>query len=312
MSDATVAKALAAWGLEQADCRLVAQRENTVFRIRDASGTQRALRLHRRDYQTKDMIESELRWMRHLGSEGLNVPIPQCAASGVWVIEVDGHHADVLSWLDGTPMGATGQSLDLADRTGTFCRIGRLMARLHKMSDDWKRPKGFVRQSWDIDGLLGDAPLWNRFWDNPGLSRSERDLLLAARDRLRSDLSKQALDFGLIHADVVRENILIDGTSLGLIDFDDSGFGFRLFDVATALFKNRAEPDFDDLQAAFLDGYRGIRPLETQVLPQFMLVRALSYLGWIMPRMNEPGAQLRQERFRTSSLQLVNAYLAST
>jgi len=311
MIEATVRYALAAWGFESAPTSLIAQRENIVFRVTDTTGSLYALRLHRQGYQSEQMMRSELLWIQHLGAEGLNVPSPVPSRSGALLMDVDGYHADLLTWLGGAPMGATGTPLDLADRQGTFRRIGQLMARVHQISDDWDRPEGFQRKSWDIDGLLGKAPLWDRFWENPGLSRAQRDRVVAARDRLRADLAGSDLDFGLIHADMLRENILIDGHSLGLIDFDDSGFGYRLFDVATALFKNRSEPDFEELQAAFLEGYLQSRPLETTFLPQFMLMRALTYLGWIMTRMDEPGAPSRQARFLASAVPMVDAYLGA-
>ena len=311
MIEKAAQKALASWGLDGARLSLVARRENIVFRAEDTAGARYALRLHRPGYQSEQMMLSELEWMRHLGAEGLTVPSPVPARSGALLVDVDGYHADLLTWLGGTPMGATGTPLDLADRLGTFHRIGQMMARVHRISDEWVLPDGFERKSWDVDGLLGKAPLWDRFWDNPGLSAAERAHLLAARDGLRADLEGQDLDYGLIHADMLRENVLIDGDALGLIDFDDSGFGFRLFDVATALFKNRPEPDFDDLQNALLEGYRQVRPLDTTLLPQFMLIRALSYLGWIIARMDEPGAQTRQQRFLSGALPLVDAYLAA-
>ncbi|MEX0319870.1 MAG: phosphotransferase enzyme family protein [Ruegeria sp.] len=308
MIEATAQNALSSWGLDGAHLSLVAQRENIVFRVKHAAA-QYALRLHRPGYQSVQMMKSELAWMQHLGAEGLNVPAPLPSDDGALLRAVGGYQADLLTWLSGTPMGETGKPLDLPDRIGTFRRVGRLMARVHQVSDDWDLPEGFERKSWDIGGLLGDAPLWDRFWDNPGLSDTERARVMAARDGLRAELSDDGLDLGLIHADMLRENIMIDGDNLGLIDFDDSGFGFRLFDVATALFKNRAEPDFDGLQTAFLNGYREVRPLDTTLLPQFMLVRALSYLGWIITRMDEPGAKTRQKRFLSSSLPMVDAYL---
>lgn len=311
MTDAAVNTALVAWELEGAQSSLVAQRENLVFRVTDTSGSHYALRLHRPGYQSEQMMRSELLWMQHLGAEGLNVPSPVPTHSGALLMDVNGYHADLLTWLGGTPMGATGTPLDLADRQGTFRRIGQLMARVHQISDDWDIPDGFQRKSWDIDGLLGKAPLWDRFWENPGLSAAQCHRVMAVRDRLRADLVGSDLDFGLIHADLLRENVLIDGQSLGLIDFDDSGFGYRLFDVATALFKNRSEPDFEDLQAAFLEGYLENRPLDTTLLPQFMLMRALTYLGWIMTRMDEPGAPSRQARFLASAVPMVDAYLGA-
>ena len=98
--------------------------------------------------------------------------------------------------------------------------------------------------------------LWGKFWENPSLNITEKNLFEEGRNKALKILSSQDFDFGLIHADMVRENILIDGSSLAIIDFDDCGFGYRLFDLATALIKNRSELDYQDLQAAILNGYK--------------------------------------------------------
>ena len=97
--------------------------------------------------------------------------------------------------------------------------------------------------------------------------------------------------------------------TLGLIDFDDSGLGFRLFDVATTLLKNRDEPDYNEIELELIAGYRERRPLDTSLLQQFMLIRALSYLGWIITRIKEPGSTVRQERFLKSYRPSMDAYL---
>lgn len=312
MIEGTATRALGFWGLAEAKCELIAQRENIVFRVTNNEGTAFALRLHRPGYQSISMLQSELAWVRHLRANGLNVPSPVPTHDGKELVEVDGYDVDLLTWLSGTPMGATGTPLVLADREGTFRQVGTLMAQVHAISDAWDISPCFERHHWDIEGLVGDDPIWGRFWENPGLGPEQRDRVLKVRDHLRGDLRDKETDTGLIHADMVRENVMIEGDQLGLIDFDDSGFGYRLFDVATALFKNRTEPDYPALQSAFLQGYRQIRPLETDLLDHFMLIRALSYLGWIIPRMEEPGARVRQDRFLAASLPLVDAYLAQT
>lgn len=303
-----VAEALQHWHLRNASAKLVAQRENVVFQVTQ-NGHPYALRFHRPGYQSSAMIHSELLWMQFLRKSGLTVPEPEPATSGEMLIASGGYHVDLLTWLHGKPLGATGKPLNIPDRPGTFFKLGALMAELHLLSDSWTPPNTFERQAWDIDGLLGDDPLWNRFWDNPGLSSAQRTKVLAARDRLRADLSEHAGDFGLIHADMLRENVLLDGDRLGLIDFDDSGFGFRLFDVATTLFKNLSEPDYPILEAAFLQGYQSRRRLDTSLLETFMVLRALTYLGWIIDRMDEAGAEVRQARFIASAMPLVERFL---
>ncbi len=287
--------ALEFWGIEAADLKLVAQRENSVFRATARSSGQYALRLHRPGYHTVAAITSELGWMAALHSSGLPVPQPVASSNGALLREISGFQVDLLTWLDGVLMGKTGQPLALADRAGTYRNIGQNMAKIHMVSDNWKQPEDFYRPSWDLDGLLGEAPLWGRFWENPALTDTQHRLLIETRDRASSGLQSCAatLDYGLIHADLIWENVLISPNGVQIIDFDDCGFGYRLFDVATTLLRIRAEPDFNQLSQALFDGYRSERPLDTTQLQLFMVLRALTYVGWIASRIKEPGAEKR-------------------
>ncbi len=47
-----------------------------------------------------------------------------------------------------------------------------------------------------------------------------------------------------MHADVLRENVFVAGKTLFLIDFDDSGFGFPLYDLGTVLSQDLYEPGY--------------------------------------------------------------------
>ncbi|WP_251134366.1 MULTISPECIES: phosphotransferase enzyme family protein [Roseobacteraceae] len=311
MSD--IAKqALAFWGMQDAPLRLIAARENQVFRV-DYSNAAYALRLHRPGYRTDAELRSELKWMGAVDAGGLHVPTPIAGLSGDYLHRVDGVQIDLLSWLSGAPIGETGAALDHADPPALFQALGREMARLHTVSDAWTLPPGFTRCAWDQAALLGNDPLWGRFWENPSLTQSHVELLQAARAKASARLAttSSTLDYGLIHADLVRENVMQDGDRLQLIDFDDSGFGYRLFDIATTLLKNLSEPGYDDLKTALLDGYRSVRPINTTDLDLFLLLRALTYVGWIVPRMNEDGSDIRNRRFIETATRLAQNYLTT-
>ncbi len=289
-------EALAFWGLTGAQLDLIAQRENAVFRVQQGENCY-ALRLHRPGYQTAQAMASELAWMDSLKAAGVQVPAPIASQQGEFLIAFGGYHIDLLTWLYGTPMARESEPLQVADRNGTFFAIGQLMAQLHEQADHWQRPAHFERMAWDREGLLGENPLWGRFWENPELPKDLGLDLIAARAQANDILSREKLDYGLIHADLVRQNILIDESGLQLIDFDDSGFGYRLFDVATTLGKNWLEPDKETLQLAFIEGYETVRQQQWQYLPLLNMLRAFTYVGWIVPRINEPGSQERQQRF---------------
>jgi Ser/Thr protein kinase RdoA (MazF antagonist) len=305
-----VRQALALWGFEDAECSFVAGRENRVYRVCASAGSF-ALRLRRPGYRSEAELLSEAQWLEAMDRAGLQVPRPRPSLGGALLENVAGQHVDMVGWLAGQPLGRSGERLQLADAPAAFRRLGREMARLHAACDAWQRPAGFVRRAWDVQGLVGEAPLWGRFWDNPTLDAETRRLFTRFRHAALRDLEagSAALDQGLIHADLVRENVLLDGPLIRLLDFDDGGFGFRLFDVATVLLKNLTEPRYADLQAALLDGYAGARPLDDRKLGLFMALRAVTYVGWIVPRLAEDGASARNERLIALARQLCDDYL---
>jgi Ser/Thr protein kinase RdoA (MazF antagonist) len=176
------------------------------------------------------------------------------------------------------------------------------MARLHDAADLFAAPVDFFRPAWSAEGLLGESPLWGRFWDCAGLEKEDRDFLVQLRGRLQGELTAivPELSYGLIHADLVRENILVDGERVTFIDFDDCGFGFRLFDLATALLRNRGEPDYSTIRQSLLAGYLYVRPSmqnEVMHLPLFLLLRALTYIGWVGSRPELPDGERRLRRY---------------
>lgn len=308
--NAAVEKSLSLWGMKGAETRLIATRENQVYRV-DHAGHAYALRLHRPGYRTDAELWSELQWMNAAAEGGLHVPAPVPSASGGFLHVADGIQVDVLTWLSGAPIGQTDRTLETNDRPGLFYGIGREMARLHAVSDSWTPPGGFTRCSWDREGLLGEKPVWDRFWENPSLNAKDRALFLAMRSEADAELKQleSTLDYGLIHADLVRENVMADGDKLQFIDFDDSGYGFRLFDLATTLLRNMQEADYPALRDALLAGYLSERKIDLAALDLFILLRSASYAGWIITRMDEPGSEARNQRFIGTARLLARQYL---
>lgn len=291
------------WSLR--DLTLVAQRENAVWRATGPSGPV-ALRLHRPGYRSPAELQSELDWMAMLAAGGLPVPRPVPSDAGRLVDHVGDTPVSVLGWLPGRISGVQGALDGIADRAGHMRALGALLARLHDLSDRWTPPPGFTRPRWDAAGLL-EMPLWGPFWDNPGLTGDQRALVLKARDRARAALAARSpdLSFGLIHADAVTENVMVDGATLTLIDFDDGGYGFRDFDLATVLLRQRTAPDYPALRAALLAGYARPAP----ALDLMLMLRAMSYVGWVIPRLAEPGGTDRAAAAIARLMPLVTACL---
>ena len=306
-------KAAPLWGLDPAQVSLVAKRENEVWRAEGPGGAY-ALRLHRPGYRTEAELKSELDWMAMLAEGGLTVPRPIRSQNGRFVEMVEGMAVDLLVWMPGRMVGKQGALDGIADREGYMRQLGALLARLHDLSDAWTPPEGFTRPRWDRAGLLGEAPLWGPFSANPDLTEAQRATLRNVQAKAEPHLARlePGLDYGLIHADAITENVMVDGETLVLIDFDDGGWGFRDFDLATVLMRQLTASDYPTLRAALLAGYAARRAVDPAALDLLLLCRALTYLGWIIPRRNEPGGAERSRRAVATALPLAETYLETS
>jgi Ser/Thr protein kinase RdoA (MazF antagonist) len=305
-------KAAARWGLGHARLQFVAGRENQVYRVTDACG-EYALRLKRPGYRQAIDIESELMWMAALDQAGILVPRPVPSLSGRLLERVDDLLVDLLTWLPGQTLGTTLQEIRPPAGVALFRDLGQQMALFHIASDAWVKPEGFSRIRWDGEGLLGDSPVWGRFWEHPLLSVADRALFEDFRAAARRALHRlqDQLDFGLIHADLVRENVLLLGNCIGMLDFDDGGWGYRAFDLATTLLKFMDSPDGPAFRDALLQGYTGVRPADVGTLDLFLALRAVTYVGWVVPRLGEDGAQERSHRYVATARHVCLRYLSS-
>lgn len=316
--------ALGRWDLDTANLALVAHRENAVFKVqvRDASY---ALRVHRPGYHDDAALASELAWMRALSVDGVEVPAVVPASDGELFVKVraDGIagpvQVDLFEWIDGEPL-AEARRNSSADRGWVgeqWGRLGALAAALHAHAAGWRPPAGFARHAWDEHGLAGRKPLWGRFWELPSLDREQRALLIEARDRLFAELAalpKTPDSYGLIHADLLPENVLVCGDRLRVIDFDDCGYGWHLFEIVTALYAVEGEPWYADACDAFIKGYRARRPLDQAALaglPLFFLARALTDVGWMHTRAETENARRSTAARVASACALAEDYLRS-
>ena len=256
--------------------------------------------------------------MDALNASGVRVPkvIPTCDGRLLIREQIEAvpepRQVDLFAWIEGLPLGSVEQGLgtDNARIADIYHAIGQTAARLHNQSSDWQQPDGFERHAWDYEGLVGEHPFWGRFWELELLSAEQQALLIAARDKVRSGL--KALDkspqrYSLIHADFVPENLMAEGDIVRLIDFDDAGFGWHMFELATALYFIQEEESYPIAKQALIDGYRSERALpdtELAHLELFLAARSFTYLGWIRSRQEtETAQQLAPELIRLACKQ---------
>lgn len=315
-------RALAAWDIDTPRVATVKYRENAVFAVTAADGTRAILRVHRPRYRSDLDIRCELAWMRALGAAGVATPGAIAARNAELVIHAadDGvpepRQCDLLEWVDGVPPGSLEAGVAASEDTlrNLYRSVGATAARMHEHARTWQRPVPFSRPSWNVETLVGDAPTFGRFEDLDAATPDQLAVLKAARDLVRERLLALGPADALIHGDLVPDNILVDGDTQRLIDFDDFGWSWIGFEMATSLFPLRISGGFEAGLAGYLEGYREVCAFpdaELGLLPEMLLARGLSYLGWPVGRPEIASARQIAPMFAAMMTDAANDYLAA-
>jgi Ser/Thr protein kinase RdoA (MazF antagonist) len=185
----------------------------------------------------------------------------------------------LFDWVDG--------AAPTAEDVPSFHRLGAVSARMHAHSRRWTRPPSFVRFSWDYSTTLGPHGHWGRWQDGLGMTAESRAQLTRLDATIRRRLERYGKGpdrFGLTHADLRIANLLVDGDRTIVIDFDDCGPSWFMYDWATAVSFIEDHPQVPELQAAWVEGYRSIAPLsaaDEAELATFVMLRRLLLVAWI-------------------------------
>jgi|SRR5579859_7772320 len=287
--------ALTAYDLEQAHITPLHHFLNTTFRIDIPSRKRRyVLRISRAGYQDAATIRSELLWLQAIRREtDLIVPEPFANRDGLLLTTVEvpavpePRHCVLFRWVDGRFHNAMLSPADLE-------RVGMLMANLHLHVQHFTVPEGFTRKCWDLEGLQGGA-----LGVEPGrirrhLSTDECRVLDRVAERVGHTmyvLGEGPEVFGLIHADIHQWNYLFHKGNVHLIDFDTSGWGYFAYDIAVTFSTLLNHPNLPALRAAFLRGYRRVRPLPVEqeaCIDTFIAARIFGHTQWVAAHIGEP------------------------
>ncbi|HUN37224.1 MAG TPA: phosphotransferase [Trebonia sp.] len=305
----------------QAHVTLLNVSENATFLVTGADGVRSVLRVHRLGYHAAAAIESELAWMSALRADaGIRTPRVLPADDGRRVVEAGGRHCVRFEFLPGSePAGAN----DVGRAREHFAELGAITARMHAHARSWPRPSWFTRFSWRDDDAFGPAAAglpgrWGSWRDGVGVGAAETEILRRLEGRLRERLAAFGASperFGLIHADTRLANLLVHDGTTAVIDFDDSGLGWYLYDLGTTVSFFEDDPAVPGLVAAWLDGYQRTAqvPLTRRDIAEtwtFILFRRLLLTAWIGSHPAAADAAALGADYTRGSCELAERYLS--
>lgn len=318
---AMVGTALPRWNLSPATAvSLLNLSENATFLLNDGR-TQRELilRVHRVGYSSAEEIRSELAWIQALRAAAvIETAEPIAAVDGelIQLLQSPGRmaarHAVAFERLPGQEPDAGG------DAAAWFEKLGGLTAKMHSHARQWKLPLGFLRKRWDVDAMVGPQAYWGPWRASLGLGTEGAAVIEAAIETVKQRLEvfgSDAQNFGLVHADFRLANLLVADDRLRIIDFDDCGFSWFLYDFATSLSFIEHEAVVPALRDAWVRGYRTVAPLsakECAELPTFVIIRRILLTAWLASHREIPFAKKLGSAFTADTVRLARQYSQGT
>ena len=186
---------------------------------------------------------------------------------------------------------------------------------MHRHAREWSRPAWFTRFHWDYPAAFGQQARWGRWQDGIGVGPSEREILTRLDDVLRARLRAFGTGpdrYGLVHADTRLANLLVHDGSVSVIDFDDSGFSWYLYDLGTSVSFFEHAPEVPALVDSWLQGYRRAGRLSAEdeaEIPSFLMFRRLLILAWIGSHAETDLAKQLGPTYTANTVPLAEDYL---
>lgn len=310
-------QSLSLWDLpEGAAARLINVSENATYLVEAPGGYKSILRVHRENYHSHRAIECELAWLEALDREkvvttpgyylGRNGdPIQEGRVEGL----DDPRYMVLFHFVQGQAPDENG------DMTDGFEELGAIAARCHDHVLRWRKPDNFERLTWDVDAVFGTAPTWGDWRDAPEVDDTVKPTLERVEATIRARLQafgKAPDRFNLIHADMRLANLLVDAGGTRLIDFDDCGMGWFLYDFAAAISFIEDDPRIPGLKSAWVRGYRSVRAMsagEEAEIDTFVMLRRMALLAWIGSHIEAPEPQELAPGFAATTARLGQAWM---
>ena len=227
--------------------------------------------------RNENLIRGEVDWINFLAAAGLSVAkaVPSARSNLIELID-DGQGGNFLvTAFEKAPGVPPGKEM-LTD--SFFTHYGSTIGKMHALAKKYiPSNPAWTRSAWDAAGNI-DIAAWLPDSDTTILGKFQQ---------LKSYLDTLPIDadcYGLIHQDAHEGNFFIDDHDrITLFDFDDSVYGWFIYDIAMVLFYismwDQDTPAFTSrFMPPFLRGYGGenlLDPAWLGEIPHFLKLREI-------------------------------------
>jgi Ser/Thr protein kinase RdoA (MazF antagonist) len=168
---------------------------------------------------------------------------------------------------------------------------------------------------WDINNLFGDNNdgIWGSWRDYKALTKEQYRILEKCTSVMKDKLNHYGRSnekFGLIHADLHFYNVINNNGVNQIIDFDDSGYGFYMYDMGCALVTYSR--NLTKLEGAWVRGYEKVRKLsdeDKKFIPMFVLLRRITRLAWLATHSDSDTAKTEDDEYLDVTIDMAKEWL---
>ncbi|MGZ9583322.1 phosphotransferase enzyme family protein [Paenibacillus marinisediminis] len=312
MRDDVLIEILSKYGVHEPKITFIRHNENRTYKVEDPnSGAAYLFRIHQSlkenmvDLQhTYSGILSELEMLQDMADQTnliVQTPIRNC--DGEYITKLQYRDKEVccslLTWIEGEILNKDDVSDDILVR-----KIGAKIAELHRFFQSYHRVKPETRPHYDTESNIVMLHKIHRGVELVLFPPSDYAIVEKTMHAINAQLEalgRSEEQWGIIHADLAKNNILLTPTGdISFIDYGFFGYGYYAMDVAMGASMVPA-----DKRDALLEGYYGQRQLsdaDLTVVEGLILVSIFGYYAFQMenedvhPWMRERMPQLCAKR----------------
>ncbi len=267
------------FGLHPGDLRVIGKSGSNVFEYY-LNGQRNILRITQVSESELNLLNGELDWIKYLAHNGVSVCVPIESKLGHLIekVTISSTQFAVISFrvAEGIPPVKLNKGWD----DNLFRKWGELTGQMHALAKSYKPSREeYRRREWVETEDLNFAKYV------PTSQSIVIDRCKVLFTELRS-LPRNIDSYGLIHADMHRNNFVVDDGQLTVFDFEACHYNWFIYDVAVAMFhalmrpyENMSRQEFaEHFLQNFMTGYRQKNQLDDKwlnYLPIFLKLRRI-------------------------------------